>query len=788
MDLSVRNKIDVTPNPRILQMLGEIAFEPWQCLAELIDNSLDAYISAIQRNADWLSEVDLEKYKIDVQLPNKNQFDQGTGTVRVGDSGPGMTLEQLANAVRAGFSGNAPLEKLGLFGMGFNIATARLGRITRVRTSRRVDDRWLVLELDLDQMQKSGQFNASITYESKDDSLQHGTVIEISRLKGEFKGQLTSGPGRNAISKQLARIYSAILDEQKVELEFCEKEVEPWRHCVWAEGRTALGSSGTHIPAFIKINHRLPDYYFCDVCWHWSSPSSVKNEHECPACGATGSIALKPREIRGWLGIQRYFDQSHYGIDFVRNGRVIEQLNKDCFTWTGDGDRELEYPIDTAYWGGRIVGQINVNFAQVDYQKTAFSKNRTEWLEVIEYLRGDAPLRPQIAAERNYGVNNSPVSQLYQAFRSGRTSGRKMLVPGKSDAPTVGDNADAIKWAEYFYEGRPEFQTDDAWWERVEKAENARRGKAPTPPSGVPAPHDSPGSLQSPEVDLENPFDDSGVTDEPKQEAIDADDQRELDTELTGKYRLSDPSTNMPPVEINVYKDTRYLRPRDLRNSPPFDVDSRKAPHAYLYTYHPKHPAFTEYKETVVDYLLLELAHGFSTRLGGGAWTAGRVYKALKDEYASGQKLDLVSLGESAHELLAELKEHLSDCKLKKSRGDVPKKLLDELSEDVMTAEGDISIVDSLLESGRWIERVNDEFMIPVVENFPELIMDGKFFKTSHAAVAQETIRQEALDRIVSSIKDAISIKKASDRRSTPDKSLLMRANASITYLYQQRA
>lgn len=770
-------------------MLGEIAFEPWQCLAELVDNSLDAYFSAIQSNPKWLEHAGLLKFKIDVQLPTKVQFDQGTASVRVGDTGPGMVLDQLVNAVRAGFSGNAPLEKLGLFGMGFNIATARLGRITRVRTTRRGDDSWLVLELDLDQMQKSGRFNAAITYEKKDDPLQHGTVVEIGRLKGEFKGQLTSGPGRGAISKQLSRIYSAILSDQMVALELCEKEIEPWRHCIWAEGRTALSSSGSQVPSYIRIKHRLPDYYFCDVCWHWSIPSSVKTEGECPACGATGSIALKPREISGWLGIQRYFHPTHYGIDFVRNGRVIEQLNKDCFYWSGDGERVLEYPIDTIHWGGRIVGQINVNFAQVDYQKTAFSKNRTEWLEVIERLRGSGPLRPQLAEEKGYGENTSPIYRLYQAFRSGRTSGRRMLVPGKSETPKVGDNADATKWAGYFYEGRPEFQSDDAWWERVEKAESARRS------TSTPNPDDSDSSSttetsdasDSSDVNLDNPFEDGGVADDPSKGLQQEGDGREIDNDLTKKYVISDPEASLPPVDVTVYRDTRYLRARELRNRPPFEIDTRKAPYEYSYTYHASHPAFTEYKETVADYLLLELAHGFSTRLGGGAWTVGRVYKSLKDEYASGQKLDLQTLGQSAHELLVELKEHLSDCQLKKDRAQVSQKLLDELSEDVMSAEGDIRVVDVLLDNGRWIERVHDEFMLSEIESRPDLIMDGKFFKTSHSAVAQENIRQEALDRILSSLKDAISIKRASDRRSSPDKSLLMRANASISYLYQQR-
>ena len=39
------NTIDITPTPRILRTLGEIPFTTWQCLAELIDNSIDAFHS-----------------------------------------------------------------------------------------------------------------------------------------------------------------------------------------------------------------------------------------------------------------------------------------------------------------------------------------------------------------------------------------------------------------------------------------------------------------------------------------------------------------------------------------------------------------------------------------------------------------------------------------------------------------------------------------------------------------------------------------------------------------------
>ena len=37
--------VDITPHPRILRMLGEIAFEPHKCIGELVDNSIDGFLN-----------------------------------------------------------------------------------------------------------------------------------------------------------------------------------------------------------------------------------------------------------------------------------------------------------------------------------------------------------------------------------------------------------------------------------------------------------------------------------------------------------------------------------------------------------------------------------------------------------------------------------------------------------------------------------------------------------------------------------------------------------------------
>jgi hypothetical protein len=65
-----------------------------------------------------------------------------------------MSFEALESALRAGWSGNDPLSNLGLFGMGYNIATARLGLVTEVWTSRAGDPEEVGVRIDLDEQKR----------------------------------------------------------------------------------------------------------------------------------------------------------------------------------------------------------------------------------------------------------------------------------------------------------------------------------------------------------------------------------------------------------------------------------------------------------------------------------------------------------------------------------------------------------------------------------------------------------------------------------------------------------
>ena len=59
-------------------------------------------------------------------LSSSISADTEMARVVVKDNGPGMSIETLEHALKAGWTGNNPLSALGLFGMGFNIATARV--------------------------------------------------------------------------------------------------------------------------------------------------------------------------------------------------------------------------------------------------------------------------------------------------------------------------------------------------------------------------------------------------------------------------------------------------------------------------------------------------------------------------------------------------------------------------------------------------------------------------------------------------------------------------------------
>ena len=187
---------DLQPDPRILPMLGEINLAQWRCLAELVDNAVDGFLS-LQRKGTSLTNPE-----VFVNLPT---FDDGGARITVTDNGPGMTSDRLESAVRAGWSGNTPIDSLGMFGMGFNIATARLGTVTTVWTSQAGDAEEHGLCIDFEELRKQGHFQTPRRIRPKTDPARSGTSITIERLKPEQRTWFAKPGNRSNVKKELAR-------------------------------------------------------------------------------------------------------------------------------------------------------------------------------------------------------------------------------------------------------------------------------------------------------------------------------------------------------------------------------------------------------------------------------------------------------------------------------------------------------------------------------------------------------------------------------------------------------
>ena len=234
---------DITPDPRVLQMLGEIDLQQWRCIAELVDNSVDGFLNAERSGAA------IENPEVLISGAKIRHAGGADHSARQRSRHVGDTLE---HAVKAGWTGNSPLVNLGLFGMGFNIATARLGLVTEVWTSRAGEPVEVGVRIDFDELRAQRTFKVPRHTRTKVDHTAHGTEIVISKLKPDQRQWFARAANVTAVRKQLAKAYSALLSPESgpaiFRLELNGTRIQARRHCVWSPDRSVETPNGTSTP------------------------------------------------------------------------------------------------------------------------------------------------------------------------------------------------------------------------------------------------------------------------------------------------------------------------------------------------------------------------------------------------------------------------------------------------------------------------------------------------------------------------------------------------------------
>ena len=762
-------EFDLSPDPRILPMLGEINLAQWQALAELVDNAVDGFLVAPELTTTP---------RVTVNLPSS---DTSNARVTVRDNGPGMSPEVLEKAVRAGWSGSTSPGTLGMFGMGFNIATARLGTVTTVWTTTRHDREWHGLEINFDELARQRHYRTSHLTRAKMDPEECGTEVTITRLKPEQRAWLAKPTNRSRARKRLSEIYSAMLrpDGRPIhfELSVDNHPLQAKNHCVWSGEREVVGPRGQAVPAMILVDTKLPNRPYCMACWQWL-PTPTENL-ACPTCGEVDSVVERERRVHGWIGLQRYLSTSNFGIDFIRNGRKIETGNKDLFAWTGEDGTEPEYPIDDPRNRGRFVGEIHLDHCRVTYMKDRFERTDPAWEEMTRIVRGDGPLRPKKAEEAGFGPNESPLFRLYQVFRRSTPHGSGDVAGQWARVLVVRDNDRAEEMARHFDSGASKYEPDEEWWKLIEEEDD----RLLTPDSEAPAA----GNLAG--------FAGNGLAEAPSKAANEPSEAspsppRHAIASLTREYVHDGTEQRWNIRAFRVNRTDPDLDPAGtpwrLRRSPSGEDD---------FFVDINHPIFKSATMTELDALLSQLAWSASDFVRGGAEAApfALVLADLRQRYGRVLELDPVEIKARADGVIARIARTWA-------RSVAEDDCLTLFQEELTVAQQEaiygamairsVSRPDTAVTEGRFLEFAAPYVVLKFVEEHPELFFDGRCWDEPYSTLSYptDTTTDEARERVrrryVALLSDAVWLAEHEpDDLAVASRERLLRASLAVDLL-----
>ena len=772
-ELHTQDDFDLQPDPRILPMLGEINLAQWRCLAELVDNSVDGFLSA-KREDNAVADPEVH-----IAVPTSAS---PSAKISVTDNGPGMSPETLETAVRAGWSGNTPVDSLGMFGMGFNIATARIGTVTTVWTTRRDDVDWHGLRIDFNALQQQKHFRTPHLKREKIDPLEHGTEVSIELLKAEQRTWFARAGNRSRISRELSKTYSAMLRHNGVPMSFSlyvnGNRIQARSPCIWGDTRIVKSPKFGQVRAFQTIARNLSDRPFCLSCWQWLPGGQT----EC-SCGRGGQIIQRKRHVHGWVGVQRYLSNSEYGIDLIRNGRKIEISSRELFVWRSDDGEEPEYPIDDPRNRGRLVGEIHLDHCRVTYTKDRFDRNDPAWDEMVRIVRGDGPLRPDKARELGFGPNDSPLFQLFQTFR--RSSPKPKVAGSWARLLIVKDNDLAAQLARKFHASDPEYQDDTKWWELVE--EEDRKLLTDTDTTG------------DQDDDLEG-FGGDGEGESPE----------EPDTPEPGAEPKPPHRTHMASLSQDYRHDRSNqrweVRAWAVEASDPDLSDEAvpwrlKATASGLHDFfvNPAHEAFRSATLTTLDALLAELAWSAKDFLRGEQSDSpfGLVLADLRERYAGVTKIDPVTLSGEAALTLSDIAKGLSE-RLDPEDGRVLFEAFSSSEQEAILqkmATRQLASPQSAIAAGRFLEYAPRTSILKFFSRHAELFFDGQYWDESYSDLdyGRPSVTEEAKAQLVTYfvglLADAVWLaEQDADDLAAVDRARLLRASLSLELLAPSEA
>ncbi len=749
--------VDITPTPRVLSILGDIPFATWQCIAELMDNSLDAFASARRKG------IVLDSPQVAVSWSRENILPREREIV-IRDNGVGMDLPTLRNAARAGFSNNDPIHNLGLFGMGFNIATAKLGDETLFLSATKDSSKWMGIKINFDDLQKAGSFQAPVISEPKETPDESGTIIIVRKLKNGIISDLNTRQA-SLLRKRLEKVYTPILSSRDVSITIQGKDLNPQPLCTWSETRFVVRKN-RKISAIQKIDVDLGPMYFDEA----RNRYIAEDEYEALDLDIRREIRPRQRRLTGWIGIQRFSDPSDFGIDFIRNGRKILVGDKSLFQFENPetGMPTIEYPIELGTTtGGRIVGELNVDYLIPTYQKNGFDTTDSSWALTRDAIRGAGPLLPKNREILGYsGSNDSPLGLLVAGYRRLDRGTKNLSI----------DNALAKEYYREFQKATPGFLTDEKWYKAAQESD--RLEGTPTTPVNT-------GTNLSDDPDAYGP------------ETVLPEGGKPTSNATTNEPTTSAPKT--PPANVTSSRNellAHSVKIESLSNKYTFDqrhgafnVTAYEVTGAHIkengarrpcmmiqdgvdidFFFDSTHPILAEYPLTAKHILLMELAQRFAARDSG--LSTMNVYFGLVDTFMSDERINVEVLRNRATSILQTIKDampeivkhHVSEAKAVLHAEPMEEETC--LNKLLASASHLVTHYNNADEEGAKVFAfISDASIARFVDHFPALFLDGHVFAQPYMSVIvadndsmTERLRRSSVAIVTAYINDAASI------------------------------
>jgi hypothetical protein len=423
---------EITPDVTLFGKLGARSRAFPMVVTELVDNSLDSWISMPA------SKKKGKSLKVEISAATgKNPL------FTVSDNAGGMTMDELALALTVAKSDKTGNNKLlGHFGMGLKSALMYIGsEFTIFTMSYKKPNIVSTVTFNLKTFEKSGSWRLDFYEISKDEAVEsgivfpkkHGTTI---RVKSE-RYKSSSKPG---IIRKLENTFAPLLPKDKKlgrALKTYPKELTEEINIVF--GGEHLQAAGHFYTPWVNDKERIlkevkvakalaqksdySKYSTSDILKSAVNvdkksrpsviPDDIKWLGDVKGINEIKLTRVNGKSVFGRIGLldRGMAHNNDYGIDLIKNGRVIESnvLDRDI--------KNRKIGLSASNHNARIVGQLYLDDWDTDHQKSSFLKDSEDWEGIIQIV--------------------SDATKIYLAMSSFLQNPNK-LIPSKSNVSDFG--------------------------------------------------------------------------------------------------------------------------------------------------------------------------------------------------------------------------------------------------------------------------------------------------------------------------------------------------------------